>query len=130
MIILRNVGYHFPGHTIDFEDSCAIRYVLDETSATGIQVVEDKSTTAFMVQREYKNNEDEWKPSGNPIWITLESLLSEFIYLDSKIDRGIKELLIIKKKMGEKDIEEFTKHTLRETQEVIPSASGVVNLDE
>lgn len=108
----------------DFNGEPEIKYLLYDECSQSLQTG-DEFTTVYTLQRYWKTNEGEWKPCvGGTTLVTLETLLSNYVLIDSKLEKGIKDLQHYKIKKEEENLEQLDKFTVRNTEEVLTNVPG------
>lgn len=107
-----------------FNSDIEHRYELYDAHAQTIQIG-DKYTTVYSIRQFWKNNDGEWKPcAGDGILVTLETLLSNYMLIDSRIEKGVKSLVDYKLQKEEENLKQLDKFIVRDTETVTTTVTG------
>lgn len=113
------------------------RYELDPSFTAPVMINGTENimhTSAFVLYKYWKDNNGEWRMcrSNEKVYATIETILQNFVVVDSKIDKYIKELTEYKKRIQAKTLEDsLSSFILNKTEEIdnIDPTSEVTDLD-
>lgn len=87
------------------------RYELESSYSAPLMQADGSKTQIFVLYCYYKNNDGEFRlmRTDDKIHVTIETLLSEFVAIDSKMDKTITELQDFKCNTQAKNLEDSLK---------------------
>ena len=106
------------------DNSNEFRYELETFYSAPLMQEDGSKTQMFVLYCYYKNNDGEFKlvRTDDKIYVTIETLLSEFVVIDSKIDKTITELQGFKRNAQAKNLEDSLKpfcfNSVEETSDI------------
>ena len=114
-------------------DGSEFRYELEDFYTAPLMTGKGQYTQMFVVYCYYKNNDGEFKlcKYNEKVYVTIETLLSMFVAIDSEVDEKIKDLQEFKKNVQAQNLEEslapFTLGCVEESNNV---CADCANLDK
>ena len=97
-------------------------------SSSLIQTGGDR-TVLFSIYRYYKDNNGEWQLCGDSSHITLETLMSDFVLIDSPIEKELTDLIEYKKQSQQRNLEFLDRFSFNDLVDIESDDESVANLD-
>ena len=97
-------------------------------SSSLIQTGGDR-TVLFSIYRYYKDNNGEWQLCGDSSHITLETLMSDFVLIDSPIEKELTNLMEYKKQIQQKNLQFLDQWSFADPVDIESDGESVANLD-
>lgn len=86
-------------------------------------------TVLFSIYRYYKDNNGEWQLCGDSSHITLETLMSDFVLIDSPIEKELTNLIEYKKQSQQRNLEFLDRFSFNDLVDIESDDESVANLD-
>ena len=84
------------------------RYALEDWYTIAVLLEDGFCTQCFPAYKYYKNNSGEWEmcKSNNKIYVPIKTLMSDFVMIDSNVEKSITELQNFKRETQAKNLED------------------------
>jgi len=108
------------------------RYEVDDQFTIPVLLEDGSCTQCFPVYKYYKNNSGEWEmlKSNYKVYMSLKTLMSQFVLIDSPTDNIIKELQNFKQNIQAKALEDsIAPFYVGSTQDLCDSNLNSTNSD-
>lgn len=89
-------------------DGNEFRYELETFYSVPLMLDDGSNTTCFVLYKYWKDNNGEFKlcRSNEKVFVTIETLLSEFVQIDSHVDKELNALQEFKRNIQAKNLED------------------------
>lgn len=109
------------------------RYEVQKCNSIEMMNEDESITTAFVLYKYWRNNNDEFKmcSSNYKMVVSLETLMSKFVEVDSELDKEITELKEFKHKVEEEKMDAYLSRFYVGGNDVVCTSENetVTNLD-